>query len=382
MKLKEIAKVQGGYAFKSDSFVSNETPIIRIGNIVNNKVIIDNDITAPISTIGDRKEFLIFKDDLLIAMSGATVGKVGIYSFDNPSMLNQRVGNIKCDEKYKKYVFYLLQSPQFKKYVELSSIGCAQPNISNSQIENFEFKENSIGEIENIVRKLDNVSSLINIKKNEIEKLNILVKSQFVEMFGSKQDGFKYDKVKFNNCTESMLKGPFGSDIKKSLYVPKTADTYKVYIQINAIKKDESLGNYYISKKYFDEKMYKFEVKPLDYIVTCDGTLGKLLRLDSKMEKGIISASLLKITLNNKINYKYFEEIWNQYMLNELSRDIRNACLTHLPSAKVIESMEIPLPPLELQNKFAKFVEQVDKQKFNKVLNSLKYTEYMLKYKC
>ena len=110
--------------------------------------------------------------------------------------------------------------------------------------------------------------------------------------------------------------------------------------------------------------MYKFEVKPLDYIVTCDGTLGKLLRLDSKMEKGIISASLLRITLNNRINYKFFEEIWNQYMLNELSRDIRNACLTHLPSAKIIGSLKIPLPSIELQNKFANFVERIDKQKF------------------
>lgn len=156
-------------------------------------------------------------------------------------------------------------------------------------------------------------------------------------MFGCKQDGFKCSTIQFCECVSSMLKGPFGSDIKKSLYVSKTEDTYKVYIQVNAIQKDETLGDYYISKEYFDNKMHKFEVKPLDYIVTCDGTLGKLLRLDDDMEKGIISASLLKITLNEKISYKYFEEVWNQYMLSELSKDIRNACLTHLHQQKLLD---------------------------------------------
>lgn len=192
----------------------------------------------------------------------------------------------------------------------------------------------------------------------------LVFKSQFVELFGCKQDGFKCPTIQFSECVSNMLKGPFGSDIKKSLYVPKAADTYKVYIQVNAIQKDENLGDYYISKEYFDSKMYKFEVKPLDYIVTCDGTLGKLLRLDDNMEKGIISASLLKITLNEKISYKYFEEVWNQYMLGELSKDIRNACLTHLPSAKVIGSLHIPLPSKELQDKYTKIVKQIDKQKF------------------
>lgn len=80
--------------------------------------------------------------------------------------------------------------------------------------------------------------------------------------------------VPFEEVCASMMKGPFGSDIKKSLYVPKSDDAYKVYIQANAIEKDASIGDYYISKEYFDTKMYRFEVKPNDYIITCDGTLG------------------------------------------------------------------------------------------------------------
>lgn len=259
-----------------------------------------------------------------------------------------------------KYLFYYLLS---KKHIINNMFrGAGLKHLNKQEFMDLNIKEISMKKQDEIIKILDMISDSINNRENQINDLNKLIKSQFAEMFGSKQDGFKYNAVEFNTCVSDMLKGPFGSDIKKSLYVPKTDSTYKVYIQINALQNDQTLGDYYISKEYFDNKMYKFELKPLDYIVTCDGTLGKLLRLDEEMEKGIISASLLKITLNNKINYKYFEEIWSQYMLGELGKDIRNACLNHLPSAKVIGMLQIPLPPLKLQNKFAKIVEQVDNQ--------------------
>ena len=266
-------------------------------------------------------------------------------------------------DKYNlKYLYYYLLSK--RDDINKMFRGAGLKHLNKNEFVLLNVKEIDLKEQTHIVNKLDKINEMIELRKNEIEKCNNLIKSQFVEMFGCKQDGFKCEMVQFSQCVSSMLKGPFGSDIKKSLYVPKSENTYKVYIQINAIQKNEKLGNYYISKEYFDNKMHKFEVKPLDYIVTCDGTLGKLLQLDNKMEKGIISASLLKITLNDKICYKYFEEVWNQFMLGELSKDIRNACLTHLPSAKVIGAVLIPLPSKELQNKFAQIVEQIDKQKF------------------
>lgn len=261
-----------------------------------------------------------------------------------------------------KYLYYYLSS----KSNDINKMfrGAGLKHLNKNEFLLFEIKETDKEKQSNIVAILDKVEFLIKLRKKEINNYDFLIKSQFVEMFGCKQEGFKCDTIQFSKCVLSMLKGPFGSDIKKSLYVPKSDNTYKVYIQVNAIQKNEQLGDYYISKDYFDDKMYKYEVKPLDYIVTCDGTLGKLLRLDDNMEKGIISSSLLKITLNEKISYKYFEEVWKQYILSELSRDIRNACLNHLPSAKVIGSLYIPFPPKELQDRYTKIVEQIDKQKF------------------
>ena len=216
----------------------------------------------------------------------------------------------------------------------------------------------------NIVMKLDKILEVIDNQNNQLELLDEAIKARFVEMFGDPNIEFKYSSVKFNDLVARMTKGPFGSDMKKDLFVPKGEDTYKVYIQINAIQKNQSLGEYYISKEYFDRKVSRFELFPNDYIITCDGTLGKYLKLDENMEKGVISPSLLRLTLqNDKINDKYFENIWDFYMLGLMKKEARNACLVHLPSTKKIGEISIPVPPLELQNQFASFVQEIDKSR-------------------
>ena len=70
-------------------------------------------------------------------------------------------------------------------------------------------------------------------------------------------------------------KGPFGSALTKSMFVPKGKDTIKVYEQKNAIKKDCTLGDYYVSKEYFESKLKGFEVSAGEIIVSCAGTIGE-----------------------------------------------------------------------------------------------------------
>lgn len=161
-------------------------------------------------------------------------------------------------------------------------------------------------------------------------------------------------KIKFSKCVKYMVKGPFGSDMKKSLYVPKGEDTYKVYVQGNAIQKDENLGDYYIQSEYFHQKLKRFEVHPGDYIITCDGTLGKYIKLSENIERGVISSSLLLLKLDEEVIYdKYFELLWDNSMLSYLASQARNACLVHLPSAKTIGEIIINLPELSVQREMA-----------------------------
>ncbi len=136
-KLSDLCRIENGFAFSSDEYKSQGIPLVRISNITHNTI----DITdcAYIEGITDDK-FKISKGDLLIAMSGATTGKMGVYPFDETAYLNQRVGNIKILNKFSLYPNYRNTYMQ-SKVDEILKIayGGAQSNISASIIGNFDF---------------------------------------------------------------------------------------------------------------------------------------------------------------------------------------------------------------------------------------------------
>lgn len=172
--IRELIDVQNGYAFKSGDFLEKgNNGVIKIKNISNNVVDIVNmqfvsDEVA--KSIGSR--FKVKSADLLIAMTGAEVGKVGIVpNTEKKLWLNQRVGSFKEKINYAKWFVYLILSTKEYQNVLLSSAsGSAQPNISAAQIESVEtlipthnFIEN-FGEIVNpIFEKI-----LDNFKQNEV----------------------------------------------------------------------------------------------------------------------------------------------------------------------------------------------------------------------
>lgn len=162
---------------------------------------------------------------------------------------------------------------------------------------------------------------------------------------------------------EGLLKGPFGSDLKSTLYVPKGDNTYKVYLQENILNQTLDAGNHYISEEYFRSKMYRYLVKENDFIVTCDGTLGEIYQLIGIKEKGIISSSLLRITINPEIaDYDYFYYLFKHQIKKELIIQGNNSVLKHLPGVEVIRNHKVHLPDLEEQKKIGKILKDIDRK--------------------
>ena len=136
-KLSDLCRIENGFAFSSNDYKPQGIPLVRISNIIHNTINITDCVY--IEGITDNK-FKISKGDLLIAMSGATTGKMGVYPFDETAYLNQRVGNIKILNKS-------LLSPDYRNTYMQSKVdeilkiayGGAQPNISTSVIGNFDF---------------------------------------------------------------------------------------------------------------------------------------------------------------------------------------------------------------------------------------------------
>lgn len=342
---------------------SGDFYFINGNNLINGEIVITPSTKKVNEEVFKKYYRNISSNALLLSING-TLGKIAFYN-NEAITLGKSACYINLKTFVNKYfVFELMKTDHFLKYLEENSTKSTIKNVSLKTIRNFQLispPENLQNDFISFSKKIDKSKFLL---QKILEKLELLKKSRFIEMFGDLKENQNYRTILFSQCTKSMIKGPFGSDMKKSLYVPKGKDTYKVYIQLNAIQRNQSLGNYYISKDYFDKKISRFEVKPNDFIITCDGTLGKLLQLDENMEKGVISSSLLKITLDETvIDSSFFEILWTNVILPNLSRYTRNACLVHLPSVSTIGNLEFHLPDLYLQKEYTKLVKQIDKSK-------------------
>ena len=145
-------------------------------------------------------------------------------------------------------------------------------------------------------------------------------------------------------------KGPFGSSLTKSMFVPFSENSIKVYEQKNAIEKNFCLGHYYISLEKF-EQMRSFEVFPNDIIVSCAGTIGETYVIPTDAPKGIINQALMRIKL-----YDYeitdFYLLYFDYVLKREANDKgKGSAIKNIPPFDVLKKMLMPIPPLEEQKR-------------------------------
>ena len=130
-----------------------------------------------------------------------------------------------------------------------------------------------------IVSELDKINELISLKKEQLKDYDKLAQSIFYEMFGDPVVNEKgWDNSTIESVCSSIVRGPFGSALKKEFFVEPTNDTYKVYEQKHAIQKNHIIGSYYIAKEKFQE-LRRFEVFPGDIIMSCSGTIGEFYQI-------------------------------------------------------------------------------------------------------
>lgn len=118
----------------------------------------------------------------------------------------------------------------------------------------------------------------------------------------------------------------------------------KVYEQKNAIQKDYSLGNYYISKEKF-KSMQNFIAEPGDIIVSCAGTIGEIYVLPNFSEVGIINQALMRIKLYLKCIEQYFILYFDSVLKKEANEKGKGTGMKNIPPFNVLKNMLLPLPP-------------------------------------
>jgi len=196
-RLSDIAVIQGGYAFKSADFGENGVSVVKIANIQPPLVSLANaDKVAPEKLTGlDR--FKLRDGDILMAMTGATVGKVGRFQESEPAYLNQRVARISArkGKEFDDFVYAVVTLPGFDKLIEGASAGSAQANISAAGIGNVEIPRLSDDEqlaVGEVARAIDDRITLLRETNATLEAIaQALFKSWFVDFdpVRAKMDG-------------------------------------------------------------------------------------------------------------------------------------------------------------------------------------------------
>lgn len=154
-KLEDVCDFQNGFAFKSSTFRETGCPILRISNIQDGKVDTEKLVCFdPKDYRENLNRYRIVQGDLLIAMSGATTGKLGFNTEDTVFYLNQRVGKFEPGPQLnKRFLFYFL-STKVEENLRISA-GAAQPNLSTEQIKGFVLPLPNRAEQDAAVERLD-----------------------------------------------------------------------------------------------------------------------------------------------------------------------------------------------------------------------------------
>ena len=135
---------------------------------------------------------------------------------------------------------------------------------------------------------------------------------------------------------------------------------YKVYEQKHAIQKSATIGTYYVTAEKFNE-LKRFECVAGDILMSCSGTMGELYQLPVGCEKGLINQALCKFTLNDRI----LPIVFLTYMKQTIGNlETKGSGIQNIAAVSYVKAMPINLPPLDVQKRFAAFVEQTDKSKF------------------
>ena len=308
---------------------------------------------------------IIKKNDILIVKDGATTGKVAYVNEDFPlekACINEHVFLVRPKKEINpKYLFYYFFSNIGQREILKDFRGATVGGISKEFID-IDMYIPKVDEQIQIIKILDKAKSLIDKRKEQIKTLDELVKSKFIEMFGepfSNTKGWEkqpLNKLVTDDCTISYGIVQTGEEQREGIPVFRPVD-----IVNNRKPKLEEL------KKTTEEISNKYKKTILqgnELLMTVRANIGDVCVIGEEFKGCNVGRGIVPIRVKEEINpifLKYqFESYRIQHELKALSKGIT---LIQLNMEDLRQFMLI-VPPIELQNQFADFVNQVDKLKF------------------
>ena len=307
---------------------------------------------------------LLPKGTVLLS-SRAPIGKVAIC--DNAMYCNQGFKNIICSDRLEnRYVYYFLKYNV--EYIKSLGRGATFKEISKGIVENLEIPYIEKKEQIEIANKLDKITEILKIKKQQIKQFDEIIKSQFVEMFGSVElNDKKFEEQEMSCISDICSSKRIYANEYQEIGIPFYRS--KEIIELGHNKKPSI--ELFISKSRYEEIKDKYGIpKKGDILITAVGTIGETWIVDTDEPFYYKDGNVLQIRLNTDISQIYFKYVLDTLISIFKNKNVSGSAYSALTIEK-FKKMKIILPPIELQDKFAEIVRQIDKQKFE-IENSLK----------
>ena len=307
------------------------------------------------------------KDDILLAKNGTT-GVAAIVDKDEIFDIYVSLALIRPDKRkiLPRYLLHAINSEPSKKFFDSHLKGIGVPNLHLTHIRETPINVPSFAQQQYIIDILDKLESNISLRKQQLSKLDELVKARFVELFGDKR--YPEDTL-LNLCNIIDYRGKTPEKVESGLPFI-TAKNVKMH-QMNLEPRE------YIAKEIYDKVMVRGFPKEGDVVFTTEAPLGNVCRIPHFDTEFYIGQRIVTLQTEK------LEPIYLEYALS--SDDFKMKYMGKSSGSTVtgirvrlLEQLTIPVPPMELQKQFAAFVEQTDKSK-SEIQKSLEKLETLKK---
>lgn len=371
INIPDVLFFQEGPGVRNTQYTTEGVKLLNVANLVDGKVDLSKSdrYISEDEAYGKYKHFLCDAGDFVIASSGIKVEYIDKkMGFVDESMLplcmNTSTIRFKVldDNKLRiRYFMYYLKSQHFKDQLFKQITGSAQLNYGPSHLKKMIMPLISLSKQDEIIACMDKVQSVIEMRRQELVKLDDLIKARFVEMFGNPVANDRgWNTLPLENACKSIVDCPHSTPSYTN------EDTGFMCIRTSIVKKNKILWDdiEYIPEDEFVKRIQRKKPEVGDIVYTREGAiLGIAAIIDRDCNVALGQRSMLLSPDIDKCTSEFVCVAMNSdSFLDNVLKGVSGSASPHI-NVGDIKAFRMIMPPVELQKQFSDFVKQVDKSK-------------------
>ena len=350
-KLGDIAPIQQGIVPKSNTYW-----LLNLDMVESNTGNILEYLYVPLDNIG-ASTISFDMNNILYSKLRPYLNKVVIP--DRPGYATSEMLPLKPNKDYitREYLTYFLRSPRFVAYINEKTSGAKMPRANSSDLKSIEIECPSLEKQRHITNEFDRIVSIIRLRQQQLQKLDELVKAWFIELFGDlKSNPNNWDTKTLDELTDLITDGEHATPRRtdNGIYLLSARNILNHSIRVDDVD--------YIDQEEYSRIANRITPREGDVLISCSGTVGRCCSVPAGLKFQMVrSVALLRF--KESINPVFAEYmITSDYLQEQINSSKTASSQANLFQGK-IRALKGYAPPIELQNEFVSFVEQIYKAK-------------------